>query len=255
MGVGTGGRRRRDQVRGAARPSGTRGGRGPVQDAERATTPPVDRYLAGVTGSDRCTGGRAAARPSLPAADAAGARALAGAGATWLLLQGVKRLVDRPAVPWQTGTRQLIAEPRGTSWPSSHPAVLDVLQDRGAASCGSVIGRLELTGWTPRSARPRRPRRPLPERRRERPADRARGRPRVAAFTGPSLDSFRRARLPRVRRLAGVLDRILSGTRSRSPTRARHRAGVPRRVVAVHHARRAARRAAGPPPTRSCSGL
>jgi undecaprenyl-diphosphatase len=54
------------------------------------------------------------------------ARAQAGAGATWLALQGLKRLVDRPRpfLADPDGTRRLIAEPHGTSWPSSHPAVL-----------------------------------------------------------------------------------------------------------------------------------
>jgi undecaprenyl-diphosphatase len=63
---------------------------------------------------------------------AAGAAALTlaalgrGDGATWVLLQGMKRVADRPrpldADP--DGTRQLIARPVGMSWPSSHPAVL-----------------------------------------------------------------------------------------------------------------------------------
>jgi undecaprenyl-diphosphatase len=54
------------------------------------------------------------------------ASALAAAAATWLLLQGAKKVVRRPR-PYQAdpeGTRRLIAEPNGTSWPSSHPAVL-----------------------------------------------------------------------------------------------------------------------------------
>jgi len=53
-------------------------------------------------------------------------RAFGATCATWLLLQGMKKLVDRPrpldADP--DGTRQLIARPNGMSWPSSHPAVL-----------------------------------------------------------------------------------------------------------------------------------
>jgi membrane-associated phospholipid phosphatase len=54
------------------------------------------------------------------------ASAFAAAGVTWLLGQGLKRLTVRPrpyaAAPGDT--RRLIAEPMGTSWPSSHPAVL-----------------------------------------------------------------------------------------------------------------------------------
>jgi membrane-associated phospholipid phosphatase len=50
---------------------------------------------------------------------------LAAAGAMWAVGQVAKKLYRRPrpydALP---PTRLLIAEPRGTSWPSSHPAVL-----------------------------------------------------------------------------------------------------------------------------------
>ncbi|MDH4111091.1 MAG: phosphatase PAP2 family protein [Actinomycetota bacterium] len=54
------------------------------------------------------------------------ARAFAAAGTTWVLGQEVKKLVDRPR-PYDAdpeGIRAMIAPPRGTSWPSSHPAVL-----------------------------------------------------------------------------------------------------------------------------------
>lgn len=54
-----------------------------------------------------------------------GLDALGAAGSTWLLGQGLKRMVGRPrpfhALP---EFRLLIGEPSGTSWPSSHPAVL-----------------------------------------------------------------------------------------------------------------------------------
>jgi membrane-associated phospholipid phosphatase len=77
-----------------------------------------------------------------------GGRALAGAAATWLALQGIKRLVDRPrpftADP--TGTRRMIAEPHGTSWPSSHPAVLTTFSRIAARELGiGVAGRTVLT--------------------------------------------------------------------------------------------------------------
>lgn len=68
-------------------------------------------------------------------------RALTAAGATWILGQGVKKLVDRPR-PYEAdaeGTRFLIAAPHGTSWPSSHPAVFTTF--------ATVAGRdLELGG-------------------------------------------------------------------------------------------------------------
>jgi membrane-associated phospholipid phosphatase len=69
-------------------------------------------------------------------------RALCAAGATWLLLQGMKEVVDRPrpldADP--DGTRQLIARPTGQSWPSSHPAVLTTFSRVASRELG--VGRL-----------------------------------------------------------------------------------------------------------------
>jgi membrane-associated phospholipid phosphatase len=51
--------------------------------------------------------------------------ALGAAGTMWVLGQALKRLVVRPR-PYHAleGLRLLIDKPRGTSWPSSHPAVL-----------------------------------------------------------------------------------------------------------------------------------
>jgi membrane-associated phospholipid phosphatase len=51
--------------------------------------------------------------------------ALGAAGTMWVLGQALKRLVVRPR-PYDAleGLRLLIDRPRGTSWPSSHPAVL-----------------------------------------------------------------------------------------------------------------------------------
>jgi undecaprenyl-diphosphatase len=77
-----------------------------------------------------------------------GARALAGAATTWLALQGIKRLVDRPR-PFAAdpaGTRRMIAEPHGTSWPSSHPAVLTTFSRIAARELGiGVVGRSMLS--------------------------------------------------------------------------------------------------------------
>src|SRR5205814_1855394 len=51
--------------------------------------------------------------------------ALGAAGAMWLVGQAVKKAVRRPR-PYDAldDVRLMIAKPRGTSWPSSHPAVL-----------------------------------------------------------------------------------------------------------------------------------
>jgi membrane-associated phospholipid phosphatase len=78
-----------------------------------------------------------------------GTRALAGAGATWLLLQGMKRLVDRPRpfLANPEGTRRMIAVPHGTSWPSSHPAVLTTFTRVAVRELGiGALGRAVLAG-------------------------------------------------------------------------------------------------------------
>jgi undecaprenyl-diphosphatase len=79
------------------------------------------------------------------------ASAIAAAGATWLLLQGAKQLVRRPR-PYQAdpeGTRRLIAEPNGTSWPSSHPAVLATFAAVAARELDvGGVGRLGLRATT-----------------------------------------------------------------------------------------------------------
>jgi membrane-associated phospholipid phosphatase len=111
--------------------------------------PAVDRSLAGITELGSMYAAAAAAGAlALAGRRREGARALAGAGATWLLLQGAKRLVERPR-PFTAdpeGTRQLIAEPQGTSWPSSHPAVLTTFSRIAARELG--LGRLSRLGLT-----------------------------------------------------------------------------------------------------------
>jgi undecaprenyl-diphosphatase len=60
----------------------------------------------------------------------------------------VKRLVDRPR-PFHAdpeGTRRMIREPHGTSWPSSHPAVLTTFTRVAARELGiGALGRMVLT--------------------------------------------------------------------------------------------------------------
>jgi membrane-associated phospholipid phosphatase len=108
-----------------------------------------DRFFAGVTELGSLYAAAAAAGAlALAGRRREGARALAGAGATWLLLQGVKRLVDRPR-PFHAdpeGTRLMIREPHGTSWPSSHPAVLTTFTRVAARELGiGALGRMVLT--------------------------------------------------------------------------------------------------------------
>jgi membrane-associated phospholipid phosphatase len=73
-------------------------------------------------------------------------RALGAAGATWLLLQAMKKVVDRPRPSdVAPGTRQLIARPNGQSWPSSHPAVLTAFSRVAAREAGvDAVGRTAL---------------------------------------------------------------------------------------------------------------
>lgn len=111
--------------------------------------PAADRFFGGVTelgslyAAGAAAGSLAVLGRSRVAASAAGA-----ATATWLLGQGVKKLVDRPR-PYDAdadGTRTLIAEPMGTSWPSSHPAVLTAFTR--VAGRELTLGRAARSGLT-----------------------------------------------------------------------------------------------------------
>ena len=112
--------------------------------------PGPDRFFAGVTelGSLYAATAAAASLAVLGRRRAA-ARALAAAGATWLLGQGIKKVVDRPR-PYHAdadGTRKMIAEPAGTSWPSNHPAVLTTFTRVAGRELGlGSISRAALSG-------------------------------------------------------------------------------------------------------------
>jgi undecaprenyl-diphosphatase len=133
-----------------------RSGEGPAVDRElfellnRGHGETADAVLGGVTelGSLYAAG---AAAGALAAArrPRAGARSLAAAGTTWLLLQGLKRAIDRPRPSDDDpdGTRLRIARPRATSWPSSHPAVLTTFSRVAARELeAGALARLGLTG-------------------------------------------------------------------------------------------------------------
>lgn len=85
--------------------------------------------------------------------------ALGAAGTTWLMGQALKKLWRRPR-PYQNlaDARRMIDEPRGSSWPSSHPAVLlafvmvagrDLTASRGVragmAGLAGVVGLSRVT--------------------------------------------------------------------------------------------------------------
>jgi membrane-associated phospholipid phosphatase len=110
----------------------------------------ADRWFSAVTelGSLYASGAAAGVLVATGRRRAAGS-AIAAAGVTWLLGQGLKRLTLRPrpyaAAP--DGTRRLIAQPKGTSWPSSHPAVLTAFTRVAARELGvGAVSRLVLTG-------------------------------------------------------------------------------------------------------------
>ncbi|HEY6566154.1 MAG TPA: phosphatase PAP2 family protein [Actinomycetota bacterium] len=112
--------------------------------------PTADRFFLGVTElGSLYTAGAAAATLTVLGRRTEASRALTAAGVTWLLGQGVKKLVARPR-PYEAdveGTRFLIAPPHGTSWPSSHPAVFTAFAtvagrelDLGLFSRGGLTG-------------------------------------------------------------------------------------------------------------------
>lgn len=92
----------------------------------RLAHPSLDRFFGAITelGSLWASVGAAAILEAGGRRRAA-RRALAAAGATWALGQAVKKALGRPR-PYDApaGSRLLIGKPQGTSWPSSHPAVL-----------------------------------------------------------------------------------------------------------------------------------
>jgi undecaprenyl-diphosphatase len=93
----------------------------------RERGPGADRIFRGITelGSIWASIGAAGVLAAAGRRRAA-ARGLAAASAAWLAGQGLKRWFDRPRpyVADPEGVRLLAQPPRGTSWPSSHPAVL-----------------------------------------------------------------------------------------------------------------------------------
>ena len=97
------------------------------REGNRDRGPGADRLLRGVTelGSIWASVGAAAVLAAAGHRRAA-ARGLAAASVTWVAGQGLKRVFGRPR-PYDAGLDEMhlrIERPNGTSWPSSHPAVL-----------------------------------------------------------------------------------------------------------------------------------
>jgi membrane-associated phospholipid phosphatase len=97
------------------------------REGNRDRGPGADRLLRGATelGSIWASVGAAAVLGAAGHRRAA-VRGLAAASVTWVAGQGLKRLFGRPR-PYDAGLDEMhlrIERPNGTSWPSSHPAVL-----------------------------------------------------------------------------------------------------------------------------------
>lgn len=122
-----------------------KGDEGPAVDRElfevlnRGHGPRADAFFTGVTElGSLYAAGAAAGSLAVAGRTRSAARALAGAGATWLLLQGIKKVAGRPrpSDAHPGGTRLVIARPNATSWPSSHPAVLTTFTRVAARELG-----------------------------------------------------------------------------------------------------------------------
>src|SRR6185503_10510101 len=97
------------------------------REGNRDRGPGADRFFRGVTelGSIWASVVAAALKTKTGHRRAAG-RGLAAASITWVAGQGLKRVFGRPR-PYDAGLDGMhlrIERPNGTSWPSSHPAVL-----------------------------------------------------------------------------------------------------------------------------------
>jgi membrane-associated phospholipid phosphatase len=102
--------------------------------------PDADRVFVTVTElGSMYAAGAAALSLAVTGRGRAGVKAFAAASATWAILQGMKKLVDRPRPidAADHGARQLIARPTGMSWPSSHPAVLTTFTRVASQELGS----------------------------------------------------------------------------------------------------------------------
>ena len=119
-------------------------------ELNRGHGPDADRLITGVTelGSLWAAGGAAIAM-ALCGRRRAAANALGAAGVAWLAGQGLKRVTNRQR-PYEAdpeGTRTLIGPPQGSSWPSSHPAVLAAFTRVAGRELGlGGFARAGLTG-------------------------------------------------------------------------------------------------------------
>jgi len=120
------------------------------RDGNRDRGPVADRLLLGVTelGSIWASVGAAAVLAAAGHRRAA-ARGLSAAGVTWVAGQGLKRVFGRPR-PYDAGLDGMhlrIDRPNGTSWPSSHPAVLQSFLTVASGDLGAgPVARAAMDG-------------------------------------------------------------------------------------------------------------
>ncbi|HEY7659034.1 MAG TPA: phosphatase PAP2 family protein [Actinomycetota bacterium] len=119
-----------------------------LEEGNRDHGPAADRVLVGVTelGSIWASAGAAAVLAVTGRHRAAG-RAMAAAGVAWLAGQGLKKVFARPR-PYEADPERVerrIDPPNGSSWPSSHPAVLVAFATVASRDLGvGAAGRLAL---------------------------------------------------------------------------------------------------------------
>jgi undecaprenyl-diphosphatase len=119
-------------------------------ELNRDRGPDVDRFFTGITElGSLYAAGAAAGALALTGQRRAATNAIAAAGTSWLIGQGLKKMANRPR-PYESnldGSRLLIAPPQGSSWPSSHPAVLTTFTTIAGRDLGlGVVSRTGLTG-------------------------------------------------------------------------------------------------------------
>jgi membrane-associated phospholipid phosphatase len=106
-------------------PAGASADRRAFDLLNRDRGPVADGFFGGVTELGSIMASASAAGVlALSGRRRAAIEAFGAASVMWFVGQGLKKLVRRPRPYEAGGSRRLVEKPNGTSWPSSHPAVL-----------------------------------------------------------------------------------------------------------------------------------